>query len=192
MRNGLMIAALMLAAPGLVLAETYQVVPEESIVEWEGTKITGRHNGTVEVESGEIVIEDGYFAGGSAVIDMSTITVLDIEDPDTNQKLVDHLKSDDFFGVAEHPTATLEIDTVSGGDGGVYDVVGRFTIKGTSRPVNFQAEVIEEDGQVWAEADITLDRTDFDVRYGSGKFFDNLGDRLIHDDFVLTVGIVAE
>lgn len=174
-----------------VLAETYTVNPEASSVEWNAAKVTGEHNGTISIKSAQIELEEGNLTGGQAVIDMSTITVLDITNPTYNKKLQDHLNSEDFFNTASFPEASLVITSVESSGEGAYEVTGDFTIKGITRPVTFSAVVTQDEEGVSASAEITLDRTDFDVRYGSGKFFEDLGDKLIYDEFTLMVDIAA-
>lgn len=192
MRKILMLMVLGLIFQGAASAETYVVDTEGSSVGWHATKVTGAHNGSIMVLSGQVEIEEGVLVGGEAVIDMTSITVEDIKNPEYNQKLVNHLKNEDFFNVAEHPEATILLTDISDLGGGTYDVAADITIKGITNPVEFQAVVIEDEGSLEATAEIVIDRTDFDVRYGSGKFFEDLGDKMIHDEFKLTVTIFAD
>jgi polyisoprenoid-binding protein YceI len=108
-----------------------------------------------------------------------------------NQKLVGHLKSDDFFSVETHPTATLVLTNVKK-SGSNYTFKGDLTIKGTTKPVSFQASSTTESDAVKVEGELVIDRSDFDVRYGSKSFFDNLGDKMIYDDFTLSFVVVAK
>lgn len=177
---------------GKLINGTHQVNKAESKVEWVGEKVTGQHNGTVEIKSGELIIKNGALKGGSFVIDMTTITSLDLEG-EYQQKLNGHLKSDDFFGVEKHPEATLKITKVEAkGNGGKYTVTGDLTIKETTKAITFDAQLVSSGKKIIAKADIVIDRTEFDVRYGSGSFFDNLGDKTIYDDFTLSVNLVTE
>jgi polyisoprenoid-binding protein YceI len=124
-------------------------------------------------------------------MDMTSIKVTDLEG-EWAGKLEGHLKSPDFFGVEKHPTATLVITkVVPKGTPGDYKVSGNLTIKEKTKEVRFYAHVDSEGGKMNATADLKIDRTDFDVRYGSGSFFDGLGDKTIYDEFDLTVNIVA-
>ena len=115
---------------------------------------------------------------------MTSITSTDLKGPPAN-KLLGHLKSDDFFGVETFPTAELDITKVTKTDTG-YNVTANLTIKGTSKPVTFDTVVTKEG----ATAEIVIDRTEYGVKYGSGKFFENLGNKAIYDDFTLNVNLV--
>lgn len=167
-----------------------------STVAWEGTKVTGKHDGTIGLSSGELYLVDDQIVGGNIVIDMTDIVVLDIEDPETNARLQGHLESDDFFSVATYPEATFEManivkrENVAEGEPN-YTISGNLTIKGITHGITFPAHVHMEDGVMTAKADFDLDRTMWDVRFGSGRFFDNLGDNLIHDNFNMKLDIIA-
>lgn len=164
---------------------------KSSDIAWKGYKVTGEHDGNVKVKSGELSFQDGMLTGGSFLIDMGTITNNDLEG-EWNQKLVGHLKSDDFFGVSSYPTAKFVITkAIPYGTDGSYKIVGKLTIKENTREIKFNADVRENDGEIVATAKMVVDRSEFDVRYGSGSFFDNLGDKTIYDEFDLNVKLVA-
>lgn len=165
---------------------------EASTVNWKGYKVTGSHEGTIDLTEGELKMEDGKLVGGSFTIDVSTLKATDISGG-MAEKLEGHLKSDDFFGVAAHPTANFVITKVAPrGPEGSYKVTGDITIKGTTKEIRFNTQLTEEMGKTVAVADIELDRTDYGLRYGSGSFFDNLGDKTIYDEFELTVKLVTK
>ncbi len=168
----------------------YKVDTAASSVKWKGYKVTGEHEGTVQLKEGFLVYEDGKLAGGEFVVDMSTISNLDLRG-EWKQKLERHLKSDDFFGVDKYPTARFVITRVVPQGPGKYKIVGNLTIKQTTREIRFVADVEEKGDTVEAKAKITVDRAEFDVRYGSGSFFDNLGDKTIYDEFDLWVHLVT-
>lgn len=172
---------------------TYSVSVSDSEVTWLGTKVTGEHNGTIDLKAGNLEVVNGELKGGMFLIDMTTITCLDIEDAETNGKLVGHLKSDDFFSVSNFPEAKLEITSVKSkkSDNGNYMIKGDLTIKGITKPVEFPAQVNIEGKNVSAKATIVFDRSEYDVRYGSGSFFEGLGDKMIYDDVELGVNITA-
>lgn len=177
-------------------AEVRTIDVNRSVVAWKGTKVTGQHDGTIGLASGELYLVDDQIVGGNIVIDMTQIVVLDIEDPETNARLKGHLESDDFFSVATYPDATFEmaqIEKLENAEEGQpnYTIRGNLTIKGITHGVSFPAYVSVQDGVVTAEADFDLDRTMWDVRFGSGRFFEDLGDNLIHDDFNMKLDIVA-
>ena len=135
-------------------------------------------------------MDGDQLTGGSFVIDMTSIACTDLKG-ETAGKLEGHLKSDDFFGVNNFPTATFNItQVVSRGTAGSYKITGDLTLKETTKPVRFNVQITEEDGQKIATGDVSIDRSDFNVRYGSGSFFDNLGDNTIYDEFDLSIRLV--
>lgn len=168
-----------------IVSDGVTVNIEKSTVKWTGKKVTGQHTGTVNLKSAEVSLDNGVLTGGSFVIDMTSITNTDM-DGGMKGKLEGHLKSDDFFGVEKHPTASFVITkVVRQGDSGSYTVTGNMTIKNITNEISFNASVRNDLKSVSAE--IIVDRSKFDVRYGSGSFFDNLGDKTIYDDFELAV-----
>jgi polyisoprenoid-binding protein YceI len=168
-----------------VKVEIAKVDLEASSVEWKASKVTGKHNGTIDIKEGDLTFTDGILTGGTFTMDMTSIACTDL-DGGTASKLEGHLKSADFFGVEEYPTSTLVIkDVFSRGTMGEYKVVADITIKGTTKEI--KCNTILKDGA--ANATIVLDRTDYKVKYGSGSFFSNLGDKTIHDEFTLDVSL---
>jgi polyisoprenoid-binding protein YceI len=163
--------------------DTKKINTSKSTVQWLGKKITGEHTGKVGIESGELVFNQNALVGGAITINMASITVEDLQG-EWGDKLKGHLTSDDFFGIANHPTAKLIITNVAG-SGNSYNITADLTIKGKTAPITFEASI---NGNT-ANAEIVIDRTVYDIRYGSGKFFDNLGDKTIYDDFTLTVNL---
>ena len=171
---------------------TYTVDTSASKVMWKAAKVTGEHSGTVNLSEGAFDFDGETFVGGSFTVDMTSIADTDIESAEYRAKLDGHLKSADFFNVEEFPTAKLDVKRVIPyGKPGEYRVVGDITIKGTTKEVKFNASVMPEGASLKAKAELELDRTDFDVRYGSGSFFENLGDKTIYDEFTLTFEVVA-
>ena len=158
----------------------------KSSLQWTAKKVTGEHHGYINLKEGKFTIKDNKIVSGTFTIDMTSITNIDLTDPEWNQKLIGHLKSDDFFGVAKFPTSTLAITESTPFKNGESTVKGKLTIKGITEPVSF---VVKKTGNIYSST-ITVDRTLYDIRYGSGKFFDNLGDKTIYDDFTLDVKIV--
>ncbi|MEH0155055.1 YceI family protein [Limibacter armeniacum] len=170
---------------------TYKVDSEASKMEWVGKKVTGQHTGTIKISDGAVEVSDGKLVGGNFTIDMSTINNTDLESADDKAKLEGHLKSDDFFSVEKFPKATFEIEKADEKGGGEYEITGNMTIKGISNKISFPASVTIEDNKLTAAATITVDRTKFDVKYGSGSFFSDLGDKMIYDDFEINLDLVA-
>jgi polyisoprenoid-binding protein YceI len=165
-----------------------EISPSESSLSWIGRKVTGSHAGTVPVKSGEVVLEGDTIKGGSFGIDLAGVRVTDIPDTKQNAKLVGHLKSGDFFGVDMFPTAQFTIESAIPmakplPSGENTTIKGTLAIKGISKPIEFPAKVAIKDGVAEAKGTAKLDRTQWDIRYGSGKFFQGLGDKLIYDEF---------
>jgi polyisoprenoid-binding protein YceI len=164
---------------------------DRSEIVWVGKKVTGEHSGNIELKSGGFEFSNGVLSGGNFVMDMHSITNSDLEDEGMNSKLVGHLKSDDFFGVEKYPEAKLEIQNVEKHANDQYHLTGEITIKGITKSITFPASVNDYGDSYSASADVVIDRSEFNVRYGSGSFFDNLGDKMIYDDFELKITLVA-
>ena len=174
------------------IGEGTSVDTTKSVITWKGYKVTGEHAGTLKVKSGDLNFTDGKLSGGNFIIDMTSLAVTDLKGGGA-EKLAGHLTSPDFFGTEKYPTAKFEITkVVSRGKAGEYKIIGDLTIKETTKEIKFNAVVSESNGVKTATADITLDRTDYDVRYGSGSFFDGLGDKTIYDEFDLSVSLVVK
>lgn len=172
-------------------AVTYAVDIKKSLITWKGKKYTGEHTGNVTLSGGSVLIDKSTLVGGTFTIDTRTITSTDVTDEGSNAKLVGHLKSDDFFGVEKFPEAKLAILSVKPAGGANYTVNGNLTIKGKTNPVTFPATVTVSGKQVTANAKITIDRSKYDIKFRSQSFFENLGDKVIYDEFELDVQLVA-
>lgn len=159
-----------------------------SSIKWHAKKVTGEHFGTIQLKEGSLVLENNKIKSGEFTVDMSSIQNTDLQDPAYKAKLEGHLKSDDFFGVEKFPTAKLLITKSTAFVDNVATVDANLTIKGITHPIEFE---VQKDGLNF-KAEIVVDRSKFDVKYGSGSFFDNLGDKLIYDDFTLNVLIVTK
>ena len=170
---------------------TLKIDTKKSSLKWFASKVTGKHDGTINLAAGSLNTDGKKVTGGGFDIDMTSITVRDIEDPSTNGKLVGHLKSPDFFSADAFKTAKFQIEKVSQKSGNDYDVSGKMTIKGITQDITFPATIITTGKSVSATGKITLDRTKWDIKYGSGKFFENIGDKAISDDFVIDFTLVA-
>ena len=149
-----------------------------STVNWKGYKVTGSHKGTIGIQSGNLIFEESFLVGGTFIIDMTTITVTDLEG-EYKSKLENHLKSDDFFGVEKFPTASLIFTSAKATGKSAYEVQGNIVIKGKTEPITFNFSVYGNK----ATASLKIDRSKFDVRYGSTSFFDGLKDKAIYDEF---------
>lgn len=158
-----------------------------SKVVWLAKKVTGEHNGTVNISKGSLAVDGNKLVGGNFTIDLKSIVCKDLTDPGYNQKFISHITSGDFFEVEKFPTANFVITKVAGNQ-----VSGNMTIKGITKAITFPAQISVAGGKVTASATITLDRTDYNIKYGSKKFFESIGDKAIYDDFALTVSLVSE
>lgn len=184
-----LLAVLAMAAK---VTTTYKVDTQNSNVIWTGYKVTGKHTGTVKIKNGMLTTDGGVITGGSFEIDINSITNTDMEGEYAG-KLVGHLKSDDFLGAASFPTASFVITKAIPQDTkGNYKILGNLTIKGITKEVKFFANAAEANGTINASGKITIDRSEFNMRYGSGSFFDGLGDKTIYDEFDLQVSLVAK
>lgn len=170
----------------------YKVDLSKSKIEWKGKKVTGEHFGSINLKEGSLETSGGKIIGGRFVVDMKSLTCADLTDESYNAKLVGHLKSDDFFSVEKFPVSELKITSVTPKGGSNYEMKGDLTIKGITHEIVFPATVNLSGSGFTAEADIVVDRTKYNVRYGSGKFFDNLGDNMIYDNFSLKVKLVGD
>lgn len=170
------------------IAQEVSVNTEDSELKWKGKKVTGEHWGYIALKDGSLTIKNGKITAGTFDIDMNSMTCEDLESPEWNAKLIGHLKSDDFFSTEKFPVATLVITESAPFKDKMSKVNGKLTIKGITHPVNFEAKKSAEG----YKARVTVDRTKYDIKYGSGKFFDNLGDNMIDDEFILDVNIILE
>ena len=161
----------------------YAVKVANSNLNWKGSKPTGSHNGTVAVKEGNFIINNNKVVGGNVVFDMATITNLDMPaDDKMNAKLVGHLNSPDFFDVANNPTSMFEI-TGSDTDEETIILKGNLTIKGITKAMEVPVIITQaEDGISLKSESFTFDRTDFDIKFKSTKFFDDLKDKFIDDE----------
>jgi polyisoprenoid-binding protein YceI len=161
-----------------------EIKVESSKVVWKGYKVTGSHEGFISIKSGQLTFNDGILTGGDFVIDMSSIINTDLEG-EYKGKLEGHLKSDDFFGVEKFPTASLVFTQVRSVSKNSYEVTGDITIKGKTESISFDLSVYGNK----ANASLKIDRSKFDVRYGSTSFFDGLKDKAIYDEFDLVADL---
>lgn len=162
--------------------EKKKVDVESSKITWTGEKLTGSHEGTINLQEGFFEMESGKLVGGEFTADMSSINVTDLEGKN-KAKLEGHLNSDDFFGVDNYSTAKFTMKTVAEKSDGVYGVSGSLTIKGKTNPIAFDLNMTDDT----ATTTLVIDRTKYDIRYGSGSFFENLGDKTIYDEFTLDI-----
>ena len=173
--------------------KTTAINTEKSFVGWVGKKVLGQHNGKVKLQSGTITTKGAVLTGGNFVIDMNTITCDDLTDQDYNKKLIGHLTSMDFFYVSEYPTAILKITKVLKltNKPNAYNLTADLTVKGIAKSVTFPATFKKVGNIFEGNATITMDRTLWDIKYGSSNFFEGLGDKAIKNDIELKVYIAS-
>jgi polyisoprenoid-binding protein YceI len=171
---------------------TFQIQKSSSTVNWTGKKVLGLHTGTINVANGSIETNNNLIIGGEITIDMTSIVITDIEDKETNQNFLAHLQNDDFFSVDKFKTAKLVVSSAVQLEKDKQQIEGTLAIKDISHPVLFIASVEIFTDYLHSLGEIIIDRTMYNIRYGSGKFLQNLGDNLIYDDFVLQFKLIAQ
>ena len=170
----------------------FEIQNASSIVNWTGKKVLGLHTGTIKVESGYLELADGLVKGGEIKIDMTSIVVTDIEDSKTHDEFLGHLQNDDFFSEDKFKTARLEETGSTPADNNNLTVNGHLTIKNITHPISFNARIEVFTNFLHSMGEIIVDRALYNIRYGSGKFFTNLGNTLIYDEFILQFKLVGQ
>jgi polyisoprenoid-binding protein YceI len=170
----------------------FQIQQASSTVNWTGKKVLGLHTGSINIANGFIEITDSTIVGGEIQIDMTSIVITDIEDKKTHDDFFAHLKNEDFFSVDKFKTAKLTLTGSSKIETSEFKIDGNLTIKDISHPISFIATVEIFTDTLHSLGEVVIDRTLYNIRYGSGKFIDNLGDKLIYDDFVLQFKLVGQ
>lgn len=175
-------------AKGVATADNiYNIETAQSQITWTGREVsTSSHYGTLDFVSGNFEISNGAIVNGEFIVDMTSINNQDMEG-DSKARLEGHLKSDDFFSVESYPTAAISINSSELISDGKWNVSADLSIKGFTHPVNFEM-ISSEDG--WS-ANLVFDRSKYDVRFRSGSFFENLGDKLIYDDIELSINLTT-
>ena len=170
---------------------TYALDTETSVVKWTGKKVSGAHNGTLKIKSGNVEKSGDSITGGEFVIDMTTIVNEDIENLTWRKKLEDHLRSDDFFNISKFPEGKFVINKTKNNENGSLLIHGDLTIKDITKPITFEASLKEEAQVMHANATTKINRLEWDIRYNSAKWFDpqKLGDKLIYDDIEIELDL---
>jgi polyisoprenoid-binding protein YceI len=188
------LSALTVRDPGT----SYKVDIQQSSMHWTGYYLFsfGEHNGTIDLKKGEIIVTDNQLTGGSFEIDMNSIRNLDMPADDGRNGLVEHLKSDDFFSTGKFPAAQFEITKVepikeATGDQPNVQLTGTLTLKGIINTLTFPATVKYSASTVTAHAKFKFDRTKWNVRYNSEKFFSDIGDGAISDAIGIELKLLA-
>jgi polyisoprenoid-binding protein YceI len=181
--------SLILASSTTLFSQNYSADISSSILTWSASKVTGSHTGDINLLSGEIYVKKEKMTGGKFEIDMRTITCNDLLDLGTNAMLVKHLNSEDFFHTEKFSTAKLIISDINHIKATKYSAKGKLTIKGITQDISFDFDAKTSESTIYAVGNIVIDRTKYDIKYGSGSFFSNLGDKMIDDNFSLSVKI---
>jgi len=174
--------------------------PAATKISWEGSKPAGNHMGTINLTQGEVFVTDGNITAGSFTLDMSTITVTDLQG-DEKASLEGHLKGtakdgvEDFFNTAKYPTAKFEVTSVAPATdvpGANVNVTGNLTLLEITKSITFPATVTVAENNVSVSTNpFTINRTDWGIKYGSKTFFDNLADKFIDDNITLQISLAA-
>jgi len=167
-----------------VSAQTKNINTTTSTLEWVGKKVTGQHNGTVNFKDGALIFKGNKLKGGIFTVDMTSLTATDLSG-EYQGKLNGHLKSEDFFSTVKFPTAKLVFKKIGTKSANVYSVTADLTIKGITQPVTFDLTV---NGNT-ATTTFNVDRTKYDIKYGSKSFFESIGDKAIYDEFEIKVAL---
>lgn len=175
--------------------ETYKIDTNQSTLEWYAEKVGGKHNGTIKISGGEVQNNHGNLTG-SVEIDMTTIEDKDITKESSKAKLESHLKSADFFDVAKYPKSKFVITSVtpikeSKIQGATHNIKGMLTIKDKTNEIMFDAEIKIDQSKISCIGSAVVDRSKFDIKYGSKTFFEDIGDKMIYDEFTLKLNVIA-
>lgn len=177
-------------SPDNVSGPAYHINNSRSLLRWEGSKPGGKHHGTIEVINGSAYSEGRLISGGSFEIDMRTIKNEDVQNEGMQQKLVGHLKSEDFFHVESFPLASFEIKRVEAAEGSIQVITGDLTLRGKSREISFPAKVSMDEKMIHARTgDIVLDRTMWGVNHMSKSVFAEMKDRYVDDEMIVKLDL---
>ena len=173
--------------------DTLFVNLENSKINWTGRKVTGEHTGTLNLAEGWVIMQEDSIIGGKFIFDMTSIQNTDIESLEWKEKLEKHLIAEDFFFVNSFPHANLEIknhrQTVDESSEVNNQIIANLTIRGITHEITFPLEISQSKFIFYAEGTIDIDRTLFNINYKSGTLFENLGDRMIYDDFTVNFSV---
>jgi polyisoprenoid-binding protein YceI len=178
------LALVVLLSTVSVTAQIKKIDVAKSKIEWTGKKVTGQHNGTVNFNDGYLAFKKNKLNAGSFTVDMTSLTATDLTG-EYKDKLDGHLKADDFFGTEKFPTASLVFKKIKAVSTSLYSITADLTIKGITKPITFDLAI---KGKT-ATTTLNINRTLYDIKYGSKSFFDSLGDKAISDEFELKIAL---
>jgi len=199
-------------------ATSISVNAANSVVTWIGSKPAGKHNGTIGIAGGEVLVSNGKVVGGSFDIDINSLVVLDLPaDSEWNGKLKGHLLSADFFDAANFGSAQFEITgaapyaqanvtadkeefnteyapaTLSEVmvENPTHFISGNLTMRGVTKNITFPASVSVENGVIKAKANFNIDRTEWKLMYqDEASVADKAKDKFIYN--TVNVGFELE
>lgn len=177
------------------LSGNYEANTEESTASWTGSKkilVEWIDKGNINISGGELVLKDGEIESGEIVFDMNSISAKSTGSGEGEDQLSGHLKSEDFFNAEKYPEAIFVVSEATKGENDVYNLSGNLTIKETTKPYSLLASILEDGDKLVVTGNAVVNRAEFDVKFGSETFFDNLGDNVINDDFDLEFRVVFE
>ena len=177
--------AVLVGISTIASAQTKKIDVAKSTISWVAKKIVGQHSGTIAFKDGALVFDGKKLKGGTFTVDMTKINVTDLKAGEGKEKLEGHLNSADFFGTDKFTTATLVFKTIGDKGNGNYTITADLTIKSITNPITFD---LKTDGNI-AKTTLVVDRTKYDIKYGSGSFFQGLGDKAINDNFDLNIAL---
>ena len=175
---------------------TFTIDTNRSTIEWAGRNPNSRHVGTVEISEGVITSKEGSFSG-TIEIDMNSIHNVNLEGDELQPVLEAHLKSDDFFFTSMFPKATLIIEEAVPIEHGTqttpnFLVKGELSLRGVSASLDFDATVsLADENTLLLEAHFDIDKTRWNVIYGSSRFFEHLGMHKVFDLISLQLNLIA-
>ncbi len=171
--------------------QNFKLENAKSKIDWVGRKVTGSHNGTIDIKEGTLEFNNGKLIAGKVIIDITSIKILDVTDPATNAQFAGHLASDDFFNTTEFPEAQLVITSATPNNDTTH-VEGQLTIKGVTHPTAFDTTINTNGDEISLAGKMVIDRTKYGIKFRSGNFFKDLGDTLIYNDFDLDIKVTAK
>jgi len=173
----------------ITASDTLYINVDSSVIKWTGRKVTGEHSGTLKLADGWVIMQEESIIGGKFIFDMTSINNTDLESPEWKEKLEKHLMAEDFFFADSFPHAVLEIknhrQTVDESSEENNQIIANLTIRGITHEIIFPLEISQSKSIYYAEGTIDINRTLFNINYKSGTLFENLGDRMIYDNFTI-------